>query len=311
MAPAENMKCVRCMTGPTASGKSGAAVRLAKSVGGEIINADALQVYKDLHILSARPTQAEMDGVPHHLFGHIDGAQRYSVGQWLREAVPVIQDVLARGHVPIIVGGTGLYFKALTEGLAHVPEPNSTAKTQSKTLLEQKGIAALRREAERVDPVAAARVLGNDPHRLLRIVAVARGTQKRLSAWQAMTQPVIPRGYWHGMIIAPPRDELYAKIETRFDAMISAGGLEELRVLAMRGLTSDLPVMRAIGVRQLLPLLQGLQSEAEAIALCKRDTRRFAKRQFTWLRGQIGEDHPDWIWTDNSRTITTLKGMNC
>jgi len=227
MAPAENMKCVRCMTGPTASGKSGAAVRLAKSVGGEIINADALQVYKDLHILSARPTQAEMDGVPHHLFGHIDGAQRYSVGQWLREAVPVIQDVLARGHVPIIVGGTGLYFKALTEGLAHVPEPNSTAKTQSKTLLEQKGIAALRREAERVDPVAAARVLGNDPHRLLRIVAVAHGTQKRLSAWQAMTQPVIPRGYWHGMIIAPPRDELYAKIETRFDAMISAGGLEE------------------------------------------------------------------------------------
>jgi len=311
MAPAENMKCVRCMTGPTASGKSGVAVRLAKSVGGEIINADALQVYKDLHILSARPTQAEMDGVPHHLFGHIDGAQRYSVGQWLREAVPVIQDVLARGHVPIIVGGTGLYFKALTEGLAHVPEPNSTAKTQSKTLLEQKGIAALRREAERVDPVAAARVLGNDPHRLLRIVAVAHGTQKRLSAWQAMTQPVIPRGYWHGMIIAPPRDELYAKIETRFDAMISAGGLEELRVLAMRGLTSDLPVMRAIGVRQLLPLLQGLQSEAEAIALCKRDTRRFAKRQFTWLRGQIGEDHPDWIWTDNSRTITTLKGMNC
>lgn len=292
-----------CIAGPTASGKSAWAVKLAKNglavgkdgarVYGEVINADAMQVYADLQILSARPDADEMDGVPHHLFGHVDGAVRYSTGKWLDDVVPVILDVMARGRVPILTGGTGLYFKALTQGLANIPDAPTTHAT---ALLEARGIAALRIEAARLDPKATARVMGDDPQRLIRIVSVATQTTKPLSAWQTDTRPIVPRGYWYGAVLAPDRAQLYARINKRFDGMIAQGGLDEVRRLRARGLSPDLPVLKAIGVQQFMQALDNPQSIQDAIDIAKRDTRRFAKRQFTWFRGQAKH----WYFVENS-----------
>jgi len=198
------MKPVILIAGPTASGKSSLAIKLAKRADGEVINADALQVYRDLRVISARPLAEDMQGVPHHLFGHVDGAHRYSTGQWLRAARDVILEVLARGKLPIVVGGTGLYFKALTQGLAEVP-PADTASATS--YLNSHGIGALRELAEGLDPAAASRVLGDDPQRLIRIVSVAQETNKPLSAWQANTKPAIPKGYWRSCVLLRPKLE--------------------------------------------------------------------------------------------------------
>lgn len=279
------MKPVICIAGPTASGKSAWAVRLAKKHGGEIINADSMQVYADLQILSARPTSSDMAGVPHHLFGHIDGAERYSAGHWVREVMPVIADIRARGKVPVLVGGTGLYFRALTVGLAVVPPPTPGSLAAAQDLLDA-GIGTLRAEAERLDPVAAARVLGDDPQRLYRIVSVALGTEKSLSVWQAETYPLLSLDDWDGTLILPERALLYERINKRFDAMMEVGGLDEIRSVAKRALMPDLPMMKAIGLPPLLAHLRGELSLGDALMQAKRDTRRFAKRQFTWFKGQ-------------------------
>ena len=258
---------------------------LAKRIGGEVINADSMQVYRDLHVISARPTSTDMLNIPHHLFGHIDGAVRYSVGAWVAEAVPLIFDVLARGDIPILIGGTGLYFQALTVGLAQIPDPGEDARQYANELLGA-GIQHLRGEAARLDPVAAERVLGNDPQRLLRIVSVAKGTGKPLSTWQANTRPIIPPGYWLGAVLMPDRERLYSKIDSRYEAMITNGGIDEVQNLMKRGLNVGLPVMKAIGVNPVKEYLEGKISLEKAIELAKRDTRRFAKRQYTWFKGR-------------------------
>jgi len=187
--------------------------------------------------------------------------------------------------MPIIVGGTGLYFKALTEGLANVPKPAEGAFSDAQALLDDSGIEALRAEAERLDPVASQRVLGHDPQRLLRIVSVAKGTEKILSQWQLKTRPMIPKGFWKGVIIIPDRQKLYARINQRFDLMLELGALEEVQLIKERNVLTSLPVMKAVGVPSLRAFLEGKLSREEAIMQAKRDTRRFAKRQFTWFRG--------------------------
>ena len=283
------MNQVVCIAGPTASGKSALAIELAKSSGGEVINADALQVYADLRVLSARPSAREEASVPHHLFGHVDSAMRYSVGAWLRDVQPVILDVLARGRVPIVTGGTGLYFKALIEGLAQVPVPSDTGKAKAAEYLAR-GVGVLREKAQSLDPIATARVLGDDPQRLLRIAEVALGTSKPLSEWQAQTNPIIPRGYWRGLVLLPDREALYARINARFDGMAESGGYDEARRLATRRLDPMLPAMKAIGLRELMAIEDGSMTKAEGLEKAKRETRRFAKRQYTWFRGQA----PDW-----------------
>lgn len=283
------MNPILCIAGPTASGKSAWALSLAKIYDGEIVNADALQVYADLQIISARPKLSEMLNVPHHMFGHIDGAKKFSTGHWVREAQTTILEILARGKVPILVGGTGLYFKALTEGLANVPEPDPNAVTQAQSLLELHGIDSLRSRAMVVDPVATERVLGRDPQRLLRIVSVALGTARPLSEWQKNTKPILPKNYWLGAKLLPDRAALYAHINERFETMIERGGAREVQALKDRKLDPALPVMKAIGVPQILPFLDDIGSAQSALELAKRDTRRFAKRQFTWLRGNMQE----------------------
>ncbi|MDB2437112.1 tRNA (adenosine(37)-N6)-dimethylallyltransferase MiaA [Hellea sp.] len=290
------MKPIICIAGPTASGKSSWALEIAKSVGGEIINADALQVYEDLQILSARPTPDEMDGVPHHLFGHVAGTTRYSTGEWLRDVQPVILDCLARDVVPILTGGTGLYFKALIEGIAKVPPISDAAMSQAQAILDDDGIAALRAKAEAVDSVAAARVLGNDPQRLLRIVSVHMETGQALSAWQEKTRPIIPKSFCARAVLLPERESLYARINARFEAMVDNGGLEEAKAVFEKGYDVSLPMMKAIGLQQFFPYLRGEMSLNDSVDIAKRDTRRFAKRQYTWFRGQA----KDWVHIHNN-----------
>jgi len=290
------MKPIIYIAGPTASGKSSWALEIAKSVGGEIINADALQVYTDLQILSARPTRQEMEGIPHHLFGHIAGDVRYSTGQWLREVQPVILDCLARGVVPILTGGTGLYFKALGEGIAEVPPVSDKAFSKAQSLLDKKGISSLRLEAERVDPIATARVLGQDPQRLLRIVSVFYETGRALSAWQGNTRPVIPKRFCRRAILLPERQGLYERINSRFEAMIGNDGLSEAKAILAKGYDPSLPMMKAIGLKQFFPHLHGEMELTESVELAKRDTRRFAKRQYTWFRRQAS----DWDQIHNN-----------
>ena len=280
------MKPIVFIAGPTASGKSAWAIELAKTFNGEIINADAMQVYEDLQILSARPTFSEMQGVPHHLFGHIAGNIRYSTGQWLREVQPVILDCLAREVVPILVGGTGLYFKALLEGLAKVPAISQDVFENVKTILENEGIANLRDEALRIDPRATARILGDDPQRLSRIVSVYRETGKPLSEWQSETRPIIPKQFCKCAVLIPDRSALYKRINARFENMITSGGLNEAKSVFAKNYDNSLPIMKAIGVRQLKGYFTGDANLDDSIALASRDTRRFAKRQLTWFRGQ-------------------------
>lgn len=299
------MKPIICIAGPTASGKSAWAVKIAKAVGGEIINADAMQVYADLRILSARPGAGEMAGMPHHLFGHVAGDVRYSAGQWLREVQPVILDVLARGRVPILTGGTGLYFKALIDGMAQVPEIGAEHLEAAKALLDDEGIAALRARAEQCDPIAAARVLGDDPQRLQRIVSVHMATRRALSDWQQATRPIIPARFCVRAVLLPEREALYARINARFEAMVRGGGLDEARSVLAKGYDPSLPMMKAIGLQQLFPYFRGEMSLSESLELAKRDTRRFAKRQYTWFRGQA----KNWVKITNNSEKEALEAI--
>lgn len=282
------MPPVLAIAGPTASGKSALALRLAKAIGAEIVNADALQVYSGLQTLTARPTPAEMEGVPHHLYGHIDPSVRHSVGAWASEAEALIRSAT---KPLILVGGTGLYFKALFEGLADIPDPSEKGRAEAQALLDT-SIDSLRMEAQRLDPLATARVLGDDPQRLFRIVSVALGTAKPLSQWQADTRPSVTD--WAGVVVDLPRKTLYSRIEARYTTMIEHGGLTEAKTLADRNLGPSLPAIKAIGVAELIAHLNGDLTLAEAITLAKRNSRRLAKRQSTWFRNQTPAKGGSW-----------------
>jgi tRNA dimethylallyltransferase len=270
--------------GPTASGKSALALELARRLDGEIVNADSMQMYADLRVLTARPTVEEEAQAPHHLFGVVDAAERFSVGAWLRQAAPVIADIRALGRTPIVVGGTGLYFKALTEGLAEIPEPPAAL------------LASLRSEPPEVlharlcdlDPQGAARIQPRDGPRTVRALAVRLHTGRAISDWREGTGGGLAD--WLGIALTPPRPVLYAAIDARFAAMLAGGALEEARRLAARQLDPLLPVMKAHGMPWLAAHLRGEMDLAEAVALGTRDTRRYAKRQFTWIANQT----PDW-----------------
>ena len=276
------MREVVCIAGPTASGKSAYAIDVAKSADGEIINADALQVYADMRILSARPSKVEMADIPHHLFGHVSGDLAYSTGAWLREVVPTILDVLARGKTPVLVGGTGLYFKALLVGLADIPD----VPADLQVAIDVIPVDVLRVESETIDPVAAARVLGDDPQRLGRIVGVYRASGHALSDWQQRTRPVIPSRFVRRAVLFLDRAALYERINNRFDQMISRGGLDEARAIHSRHYPARRPMLKAIGLSHLLSYLDGQCDLESAVETAKRDTRRFAKRQSTWFRNQ-------------------------
>jgi len=277
------------IAGPTASGKSAAALAIAAQINGEIINADAIQVYRELEVLSARPTTEEMMEIPHHLYGHVAGQSRYSVGRWAEEVTAVIGEIAARGRSAIIVGGTGLYFRALTEGLSAMPAVPTEIRTKAQDRLSDIGLEKFRIELLRVDP-AMERLAPADRQRHLRAWEVFEATGETLTSFQAMKgTPVVP-SIDARIVVEPSREALYARCDKRFDLMLAGGALEEARVLDKLNIGADLPVMKALGAAELIAHLRSEVGLEGAIDLTKRNTRRFAKRQLTWFRNQT----PNW-----------------
>ena len=282
------------IAGPTASGKSALAVKLAERLGGTVINADSMAVYRDLSILSGRPGPADLARAPHALYGHRDAAEPYSVGMWLDEIRPVLAEADRTGLVPIVVGGTGLYFKALTQGLSEIPAVPADVRTRLRQQAERLSPADLHARLAVRDPETAARLRPTDPQRVLRALEVLEATGRPLAAFQDhRVPPVLGPDSFVGVVIGVERENLRAAIDRRFDAMMAAGALDEVRRLAALGLDPALPAMRALGVPPLLDHLAGRLSLEEAVHRAKAETRAYAKRQETFARHQL----PGFVWT--------------
>jgi tRNA dimethylallyltransferase len=276
------------IAGPTASGKSAFAMDLALRHNGALINTDSMQVYRDLHVLSARPTVEDEQRVPHFLFGHVDGAVNYSVGHWLEDVARVLPEIRSSGRLPIFVGGTGLYFKALTQGLSDIPRVPQAVRLKVRAEAEGVAPAYLHQRLAACDPVMAARLRPTDPQRLLRALEVFAATGQSLAAFQhRKSPPFIDVGRCEALFLTLDREFLRKRIETRFESMLTQGALEEVSRLAARALAPVLPVMRAHGVPHLLRYLQGEIDLATASAAAIMDTRHYAKRQFTFARHQL------------------------
>jgi tRNA dimethylallyltransferase len=276
------------IAGPTASGKSAVALALAERYGGTVINADSMQVYADLPILSAQPDAAERSRVPHALFGHRDAAEPSSVGRWLDEATFALRAAAAAGRLAVVVGGTGLHFKALVQGLSAIPAVPDAIRLAVRQAAEGVPVDELHRRLAAVDPASAARLRPTDPQRILRALEVMEATGRSLTAFQATREPPLlgPEDY-AGLFLAPERRALNQRIDARFDLMMAAGALAEADALARRGLDPALPAMRALGLPPLLAHLAGDLGLDAAVAAAKTQTRAYAKRQMTFGRHQL------------------------
>ena len=279
------------IAGPTASGKSALALALAETLGGTVVNADSMQVYRDLRVITARPTPAEETRVPHRLYGHVDAAENYSVGRWCRDVGEVLAEIAGQGRVPILVGGTGLYFKALTSGLAAVPPTPPDIRNGVRARLASEGVVPLYAELGRLDPATAQRLMPNDRSRICRALEVVLATGRSLSDWHREGMPaLVDPARAAKVFLTCERKALVARIDTRFAAMLKAGALDEVRALAARNLDPLLPAMKAHGVPWLIRHLNGEITLDEASEGARMDTRRYAKRQVTWFRNQM----KDW-----------------
>ena len=288
------------IAGPTASGKSALALALAQKTGGVIVNADSMQVYRDLRVITARPTPEEEATVPHRLYGHVDAAVNFSAGAWVVDAAKILSEVRAQRRLPIFVGGSGLYFKALTRGLSAVPPIPPEVRESVRARLDRDGVEALHAELARRDRASAERLKPRDRTRIARALEVVEATSRSLSDWHREgLPPLLPAGTFRALFLEPDRDELYARIDARFDAMLKAGALEEVARLAARELDPLLPAMKAHGVPSLLRHLRGEIALEEAAAIGRADTRHYAKRQFTWFRHQLPEF--EWVKPEAAR----------
>lgn len=281
------------IAGPTAGGKSAVAMVLAAQIGGVIINADSMQVYRELRELTARPSPEDEAAVPHRLYGIVPVAQAYSVGQWLEDVAREIVAVNDEGRVPIIAGGTGLYFKALLEGLAPVPDIAEVVRERWRAEAERRGPKDLHALLSDRDPKMAERLRPEDSQRIVRALEVIDATGRSLRDWQGMpANPVLEAETARRIVIAPERQALYARIDARVDKMMGQGALEEVAGLMALKPDPGLPAMRALGVEALMAHLSGEMERADAIASFKTQTRRYAKRQMTWLRSNM----ITWQW---------------
>ena len=288
------------IAGPTASGKSALALELALATGGIVINTDSMQVYRDLRIITARPTHREEARAPHRLYGHVDAAVNFSAGAWVADAAKALDEAKAEGRLPIFIGGTGLYFKALTAGLSVVPPIPAEVREAVRARLERNGAEALHAELARRDPRSAERLNLRDRTRIARALEVGEATGRSLLEWHREGQPpLLPKDSFRAVFLAPDRDELYARIEARFDAMLGAGALREIERLAARHLDPLLPAMKAHGVPALIRHLRGELSLEQAAVIGRADTRHYAKRQFTWFRHQLPEF--EWVKLEEAR----------
>jgi tRNA dimethylallyltransferase len=284
-----NLPQVALIAGPTASGKSALGIALAERHHGVVINADSAQVYRDLCVLSARPTPEDEARVPHRLFGHIDGAERYSAARWADEARAAIDAAHADGKLPVLVGGTGLYLRTLLDGIAPVPEIDPAVRAEVRAL----PVAAAHAALVPLDPAAAARLAPADTTRVARALEVVRSTGRTLAEWQSeRSGGIAARIRLAALVLLPDRDWLMARCDSRAAAMLAGGASDEVRALLDRGeIAADAPVRRAIGVAELAAALRGEISQAEALEQVALSTRQYAKRQYTWFRNQ---PPPSW-----------------
>ncbi|CAN5377852.1 tRNA (adenosine(37)-N6)-dimethylallyltransferase MiaA [soil metagenome] len=276
------------IAGPTASGKSALALEIARAHRGVVINADSAQVYADLRVLSARPSEAELAAVPHALYGHVDGAEEYSAARWAVEARAQIADAHAAGLLPVVAGGTGLYLRTLIDGIAPVPEIDPAVRAAVRAMPTAQAHAALAQE----DPQAAARLNAGDTTRVARALEVVRSSGRTLTSWQRARQGgigdtvrLLP------MILLPDREWLFERCDRRVEAMIEGGAAEEVEALLARGdVAASASVRRAIGVAEIADWLSGNSTREQAVAAMQLATRQYAKRQYTWFRNQPPAD---------------------
>lgn len=284
------------IAGPTAGGKSALALALAERQGGVVINADSMAVYRDLRTLTGRPTDADEARAPHRLYGHKDAAHPYSVGQWLADVEAEIGAARKADRLPIVVGGTGLYFKALTEGLSDIPEVPAALRETVRQEAEGLGAADLHARLAARDPSTAARLRPTDAQRILRAIEVFEATGRPLVSYQGLRQaPLLRPEDYRGVVIAPDREALRQAIDRRFDRMMAEGALDEVAALAARHLDPALPAMRALGVPPLMGVVEGRIGQEAAVAQAKAQTRAYAKRQVTFARHQL----PRFAWTSD------------
>lgn len=280
---------VALIAGPTASGKSSLAMTIAKEVGGVIINADSAQVYRDLRIVTARPSAAEEAALPHRLFGYIDGNDACSAARWAHDAKAEVAAAHRGGRPAILVGGTGLYHRTLLEGLAPIPEIDRDIRAEIRALPVAEAYAAL----ERDDPVSAARLHPADTSRIARALEVVRSSGRAIGEWQKeKTGGIAGDIALTPLILLPDRDWLYDRCDRRFADMFESGALDEVESLLQRDLDPSLPVMRAIGVPEIAAFIRAEMNRGEAIAAAAQATRRYAKRQYTWFANQPPADWP-------------------
>ncbi|WP_436087003.1 tRNA (adenosine(37)-N6)-dimethylallyltransferase MiaA [Pararhizobium sp. LjRoot255] len=283
------------ITGPTASGKSAFAVEMAKRHNGVVINADSMQVYDTLHVLTARPFEQDMQGVPHHLYGHVPASQLYSTGEWFRDAIKVLQAVRSEGRIPVFVGGTGLYFKALTGGLSDMPAVPAAIRDDVRKRLQEEGVEALHAILSLKDPETAETLRPGDGQRIARALEIFEATGQSIRAFQAQQGPVaIDPEKALKIVVLPERDALRQRINRRFAQMLDGGAVEEVEALLSLDLKAEMPAMKAIGVPQIAAMVAGTMTKAEVIETASAATRQYAKRQMTWFRNQLDESWLRW-----------------
>jgi tRNA dimethylallyltransferase len=280
------------IAGPTASGKSAFALELARRTGGCIVNADSRQVYSVLNVLTARPGKADLQAAPHYLYGHVPPAAHYSAGRWIADVKRLREEGVFQERKPIFVGGTGLYFRALSEGLSEMPDIPQTVRDGWRQRLAEEGASQMHRVLTRDDPAAAAVLRPSDGQRIVRALEVLEASGRSILAWQAERgRPLVDQGSIRRFVIEADRATLIRRINLRFDRMLDHGAMQEVEALTALGLDPALPAMKAIGVPELTSASAGAISFDEAIERAKIATRQYAKRQATWFRHQLG---PEW-----------------
>jgi tRNA dimethylallyltransferase len=298
------MSAIILIAGPTASGKSALALELAEKLSGVIINADSMQIYRDLQIITARPSPEEESRVRHRLYGHVDAGENYSVGRWFAEATQALTETREQGRPALLVGGTGLYFSTLTRGIAAVPPIPEELRREVRARLIAEGTAALHAELAARDAATAARLNPGDRARITRALEVMLATGRSLTAWHDdNTRPSVDIQRAAKVFLMPERDALRSQIDARFDAMMAAGALAEVRALAARHLDPNLPAMKAHGVPWLIRHLNGEITLDEGVAQAKRDTQRYTKRQATWFRNQL----PQFEWVEPREAAASVE----
>lgn len=276
------------ITGPTASGKSALAVELAKRHNGVVVNADSMQIYDTLRVLTARPSEDDMQGVPHCLYGHVPAGSAYSTGAWLRDVAELLPRLRAEGRLPVFVGGTGLYFKALTGGLSDMPAIPDEVRARLRARLQEEGAERLHAQLAEGDPPVAAVLGPQDGQRIVRALEVLEATGRSIAEFQGRAGPMIvdPEAA-RKIVVLPERAVLHARINGRFETMLDQGAEDEVRALLALSLSTDMPVMKAIGVSQIAAMLEGAMSRSEVLEKGAAATRQYAKRQMTWFRNQM------------------------